>query len=391
MVTKNKLEQQIAVFGESGSGKTVLLSSFFGPTQEEGYGERNLFNVVADDTGQGAKLFQNFLGMRNSARLPEPNKFKSVSYSFSVRRAKELALNSKKKAPFDAVRLVWHDYPGEWFTQDVAGEEAARRVEGFRALLGSDVAVLLVDAQLLLDNAGQEEAYLKSLFYNYRTGLENLRDEILDDGKPLVVFPRIWIVALSKSDLMPEVDVQQFRELIIEKGAEDLDRLRRTIASMVEAPEALAVGEDFLLLSSAKFSPGEIEVTQRVGLDLLLPIAAVLPFERHVRWARTQQLPHQVAEQLLDNAGKVAAALTMVAPFVRRIKLPGPVAAVGALLAGLLSKDVIDRVVGMGRAKLEEAKSEALARHDYLTAVLMRFRIDLEDGERSKTLLRSLK
>ncbi len=391
MATKNKLEQQIAVFGESGSGKTVLLSSFFGPTQEEGYGERNLYDVVADDTGQGARLFQNFLGMRNSARVPEPNKFKSTSYSFSVRRAKSLDADGKKKAPFDAVRLVWHDYPGEWFTQNVTGEEATRRVEGFRSLLGSDIAVLLVDAQLLLDNVGQEEAYLKSLFFNYRTGLENLKEEILDDGKPLVVFPRIWVVALSKSDLMPEVDVQQFRELIIEKGAEDLDRLRRTIASMVEAPGALAVGEDFLLLSSAKFSPGEIEVTQRVGLDLVLPIAAVLPFERHVRWARTQQLPHQVAEQLLDNASKIAAALAMVAPFVRRIKLPGPVAAVGSLLAGLLTKDVIDRVVGMGRAKLEEAKSEALARHDYLTAVLMRFRIDLEDGERSKTLLRSLK
>lgn len=47
MVTKNKLEQQIAACGESGSGKTVLLSLFFGPTQEERCGERNLFNVVA--------------------------------------------------------------------------------------------------------------------------------------------------------------------------------------------------------------------------------------------------------------------------------------------------------------------------------------------------------
>ena len=28
------LEQHIAVFGESGSGKTVLLSSFYGATQE---------------------------------------------------------------------------------------------------------------------------------------------------------------------------------------------------------------------------------------------------------------------------------------------------------------------------------------------------------------------
>lgn len=30
-------EQHTAVFGESGSGKTVLVSSFFGPTQEGSY------------------------------------------------------------------------------------------------------------------------------------------------------------------------------------------------------------------------------------------------------------------------------------------------------------------------------------------------------------------
>lgn len=391
MATKNELEQHIAVFGESGSGKTVLISSFFGPTQEDGYGERNLFDVVADDTGQGAKLFQNYLGMRNSARVPEPNKFTSIAYSFSVKRAKGLVTDPARRVPLEEVRLVWHDYPGEWFTQGVTGEEAARRVEGFRALLGSDIALLLVDAQLLLDNAGQEEAYLRSLFFNYRTGLEGLRDDILDDGEPLVEFPRIWVVALSKSDLMPDTDAQKFKELIVEKSAGDLDRLRKTIASMVAAPEALSVGEDFLLLSSAKFRPGEIEVTQRVGVDLLLPIAAVLPFERHARWARSKQLPHQVADHLLNNAGRVAAALAIVAPFVKRFRLPGPIAAISTVVATLLSKETLDRIVDVGRAKLEEAKADALARHDYLTAVLTRFRIDLEDAEQSKVLLRSRK
>ncbi|WP_242519379.1 hypothetical protein [Microbacterium esteraromaticum] len=79
------LEQHIAVFGESGSGKTVLLSSFFGPSEEQGYGERNLFDIVADDAGQGVKLYQNYLGMKKSARVPEPNKFRSIAYSFSIR------------------------------------------------------------------------------------------------------------------------------------------------------------------------------------------------------------------------------------------------------------------------------------------------------------------
>ena len=45
-------EQHIAVFGESGSGKTVLVSSFFGPTQERSY-SNDLWDLIADDTGQG--------------------------------------------------------------------------------------------------------------------------------------------------------------------------------------------------------------------------------------------------------------------------------------------------------------------------------------------------
>ena len=107
-----------------------------------------------------------------------------------------------KATPFDALRLVWHDYPGEWFTQEPSStEEAARRVETFTKLLKSDVALVLVDGQKLLDHAGEEEKYLKSLLWGLRGGLEKLRDDILTDGEPLTEFPRIWILALSKADL----------------------------------------------------------------------------------------------------------------------------------------------------------------------------------------------
>lgn len=62
-------EQHIAVFGESGSGKTVLLSSFFGPTQEGPYSDE-LWDLVADDTSQGNRLYQNYVGMRDDATAP---------------------------------------------------------------------------------------------------------------------------------------------------------------------------------------------------------------------------------------------------------------------------------------------------------------------------------
>lgn len=209
-MAKKMIERHIAVFGESGSGKTVLLSSFYGPTQEKGFAEKNGFNVVSESRGQANSLFQNYVGMRDDRELPEATRFASTAYSFMLKMAPNSAGGSPA-ASHDTMRMVWHDYPGEWFGKDLSGEEANRRVDGFRSLLTSDVAILLVDAQRLIENKGQEHAYLKSLFFTYREGFAALRDDILTDGAPLTRFPRIWMIALSKADLLPDLDVHGFK------------------------------------------------------------------------------------------------------------------------------------------------------------------------------------
>lgn len=56
MQLKRALEQHIAVFGESGSGKTVMISSFYGAKQESQFLKDSLYRVVADETGQGNRL-----------------------------------------------------------------------------------------------------------------------------------------------------------------------------------------------------------------------------------------------------------------------------------------------------------------------------------------------
>ena len=381
MELNRALEQHIAVFGESGSGKTVMLSSFYGATQEPRYLQKSLFHVLPDDVGQGNRLHRNYLGMRNSARLPEPTRFAATSYAFSVKLKDEADADLMKTKPFDALRLVWHDYPGEWFEEDVSGpEEAQRRIDTFKALLGSDVALLLIDGQRLSDNSGEEERYLKSLFTNFRNGLLSLKSELLEDGKPLVEFPRIWILALSKSDLLPELDVFKFRDLLIEKASDDIDELRKVIAGLVEANGALSVGEDFVLLSSAKFESGKIEVTKRVGVDLILPLAAVLPFERHTRWAEALHIPGKVLENLLRGAGPFAAVL-----IGSKGILPGPL----GFLQKLVGPDFIKDAVNLAADKLSDINAEAVAKRDYLTATLTRFKMDLTQGEADRTLLRS--
>ena len=389
-------EQHIAVFGESGSGKTVMLSSFYGATQEPQYMREGLVNVVADDIGQGTQLHRNYLGMRDSARLPAPTRFSSTSYAFSVRLKDAGAKAANKAKQFDTMRLVWHDYPGEWFEQGVSGpEEAQRRVDTFRSLLGSDVALLLVDGQRLLDNAGEEERYLKSLLANFRNGLLSLKEDLLEDGKPLVKFPRIWVLALSKADLLPELDVFKFRDLLIDKVADDLSELRHTLAGLMESSDALAVGEDFMLLSSAKFEVGKIELTKRVGLDLILPLAAILPFERHVRWIEQKKAGAKVAEELLDGAGAWASTLLGMAG--GRIGKLGALAGkfdarIRTLMAILGSEQVstlVKEAAQLAGNKLKERNAEALAKQDYMAAVLTGYQMDLEKGEADEVLLLS--
>lgn len=382
MELSRTLEQQIAVFGESGSGKTVMISSFYGAAQEPEYLQKKLFHVVARETGQGSRLHRNYLGMKNSARVPAPTKFSATSYSFSVKLKDGADPKVKKAKPFDALHLTWHDYPGEWFENDVSGpEEAQRRVDTFKTLLGSDVAFILVDGQRLLDNAGEEERYLRSLLSNFRNGLLSLKDDLLDEGQPLVEFPRIWVMALSKADLLPDLDVFAFRDLLVEKACDDLDELRKVIAGMVVSSDALSVGEDFVVFSSAEFGAERIEVDKRVGLDLILPLAAILPFERHVKWSQVLQLPGKVASNLLGSASALAVVL------LGKSKVSGPL---GLLLSavGPDALSVFTKQAGDGLAKIN---SDAMAKKDYLTAALTRFRMDLDAAERERTLLRSLR
>ena len=381
-------EQHIAVFGGSGSGKTVLVSSFYGAAQEHAFLKESLFHVIADNTGQGNLLLQNYLRMKNNARVPETTRFEATPYSFTIKMKDQGDAKVAKGKPFDALRLVWHDYPGQWFEEEPSSEEEAhRRVDTFRLLLRSDVALVLVDGQKLLDYAGEEEKYLKSLLWGLRDGLLRLKNDLLDDGEPLVRFPRIWIMALSKADLHPDLDVHGFQDLVIEKAAGDLSSLQEVLMGMVQIPEAMSIGEDFMLLSSARFEPGKIEVTERVGLDLLLPVACLLPLERLARWAERFEIPGKWLDHLADNADAFAALIMrakVLDELLRKIPKVGPV------LAKILRPALV-AVVKLTESQIREINREARANRDYLKATLTQFRLDLDHGVKDDLLVKSLK
>ncbi|MFF1830524.1 ATP/GTP-binding protein [Paenarthrobacter sp. NPDC058040] len=385
-MNQNKVarEQQIAVFGESGSGKTVLLSSFYGLALEQQLSGTERFDILAVDSAQGRRLHQNYLGMKNSALLPISTHFSSTSYAFTIKR-KPGAPTKSKKVNSEELRLVWHDYPGEWFEEEPGGpEEEQRRISTFQALLGSDVAMVLVDGQKLLDHAGEEERYLKSLLTNISTQLLKLRDDVLHDNQPLARFPRIWLLALSKADLLPETDVASFRDLLVEKVGRELNKLQEVVGTFVEAPEALSVGEDFVLLSSAQFEPKKIEVTKRVGLDLILPIAAMLPLSRFLPWAQAMSKGTGAAKHLVNVVSPLIDAFGSARVQVLMSRLPGPVATAARLFGTSLSKSAFD----LAGRKVEDIHVRAREKHDFLTETLTGFQMELDRGDDEKVLLR---
>ena len=170
-----------------------------------------------------------------------------------------------------------------------------------------------------------------------------------------------------------------------EKAAGDVSRLHETLKGFVQIPEALSIGEDFMLLSSARFEAGKIEVTQRVGLDLILPVASMLPLERVAQWAKRFDIPLKVLGGLVDNAEEFAQVLTaaamVLAKFLAKVPKIGP-------FLSKISVPALLFAVDLSTAKLEEIHTQAVADRDYLTATLTQFRLDLDRGVNDNLLVK---
>lgn len=374
--------QHVAVFGAGGSGKSVLISSFYGATQEPAFIRDHSYRVRAVDSGDGTMLRQNYLRMKNTAQVPDSTRYSAPAYQFTINPRQGDSSRGR------GVRLVWHDYPGGWFTDEPSSEqERTRRVEAFRKLLVSDVAILLVDGQQILDHRGEEEKYLRDLLWGMREKLEDLRESLLVDGERLVDFPRTWLVALSKSDLHPDLDVQAFRDLVIEKAGADLAELGRTLATFVQTPEAMSVGQDFALLSSAKFKDGRIDVSERVGVDLILPLAIILPLERAVRWSTRFDLPRQALSGLLRDPERVSHLIRAAGLPIS--KLVGRIPVVGRTLS-IIAIPLLERLATAAPDVLQELHERSLQEHDYFTATLTELKIALDAGRTRDQLVTEL-
>lgn len=375
MAKTRTITQKIAVFGQSGSGKTVLISSFYGPLQDPEFLKHSFYEVRSDSTQAGIMLHQNFVKMKKDNTAPVQNRFDDHTFRFSVLPQEG---NSEQK-----IELEWHDYPGEWFETDPAtSDEQAERISTFQSLMTSDLAIILVDGAKLLANKGEEERYLKVLFNSYRQSFETLRNKIIGNGSKQDQFPRVWIIALSKADLWPDFTVHEFRDLIVGKAAGEIVELTRTLTKFVSHEQSFSLGEEFLLLSSAKFEDRHIDVTKRTGVDLILPLAGVHPISKFASWRKFGKIPPSIADKLkfIDAAPLVTKGIRMASERITVLKRLSVSDSAVVMILTLLDAAV---------SEVKSAQGDAMKKHDFFGSLMAEFVLSLKEAEKQRKLLRS--
>ena len=252
-----KNELRIAFFGESGAGKTTLVSSYFGNLQHNDFIDKNNYFIQADSISIGNKLLEKFYNIE--AKTFPLGTDESFEYKFNF-KVKSL-LNETP------VQISWLDYPGKWWQTDPKDEtEAIERKKAIYSLLQSHVGFIFIDSEkYIIDGIN----YVKRLFNHFTNEIKRIQSQINMGGETLVIedFPKEWIIAFTKSDVLEEKNAKQISKKILRNCLGEIDALGKQLNTD-------NIGHRLLLLSSVEAKDGMIiEPKNNFGLDLIAPLA----------------------------------------------------------------------------------------------------------------------
>lgn len=258
---KGKVEEpipeiQIALFGQSGSGKTTFLASYFGNQQRHSFEKTKGYALEAQDISTGSKLISEYYRM-------EEGSFPMGTESFSEYRF-NLKISGIHKP---GLQVVWYDYPGGWWERTPFDKsEAQERKLSLKKIVSSDVGIVMIDASKYLRNG---MSYIQALFDSFRNEIRRLKDSI-PSGEEMKL-PSEWMIVISKSDMLPaEKRAEDLSKEIISHAFEQFNGIGEALGSK-------SFGKQFLLVSSALADKNKvIDAHKFIGLQLIAPLSLMM-------------------------------------------------------------------------------------------------------------------
>lgn len=250
----SKATIRIALFGESGSGKTTFLSKYFGIVGSGTFGRQFGYDISCVDKEKGAELLHKYFDMTDNNTFPPSTHDIGRYYPFMFNIYKQ---------PKPILHFEVSDYPGEWWNKSPLPPEAN---EFLASLLASDVGFLFIDGSKYLKHG---KGYLCALFGSFYNAIVHM--------PPSLNLPKQWVLIISKCDLLEEAFSAKEMSQIVLSDPIVSDSLQR-LSQVVGCP---ALGEDVLLLSSVKSFDGvTIQSVDDLGFQYFAPLSLFKALEK---------------------------------------------------------------------------------------------------------------
>lgn len=258
-------EIRLAVFGASASGKTTLLSSYFGNQQRDSFEKTYKYRLEADDILDGNLLLSRYYKMEEGTFPLGTEKF--MEHSFSLKIAGLCT---------PCMRIRWLDYPGGWWERSPVDDfEKRERHMAFKKLLESHVGILLVDG---IRYHMEGLPYVRHLLDQFKAEIRRTQDHLASENTPQSNFPKQWILAITKADqLPPDMSAEKICKEII-SGAVD------QVNGVAKAVNAKSFGHQYLLLSAVQGDGAKVvDAHQHIGLTLIAPVGLLAIFSEVIK------------------------------------------------------------------------------------------------------------
>lgn len=325
---------QIALFGDSGSGKTTFLSSYYGNMQRNDFERKKGYRLKAEQSVD-ASLLTRYYEMEGGSFPLGTESF--TEYTF------ELMITGLSRS---GLKINWFDYPGGWWRSEPQdNDEKLVRLSALKKLLTSNVAVFLIDGAKYLSNG---DKYLRLQLDIFKNAIKKIKESQAENGTPIDgLLPKKWIIAVSKADLFPEgTTAKALAESMLDGARDQFEGVSNAISA-----QNSDFGKQFLLLSSVKGSSNSkvADAHQFMGLQLIAPLALMSTL-RELKEIADKPNNYGFFENILKNISKAIDWIDSIDDV-----LPPKYQMVTKILKAIDAKGMVDKKAGDFRQQQEDA------------------------------------
>jgi GTPase SAR1 family protein len=357
---------KIALFGQSGAGKTTFFSSYYGSQRSQRFEKEHGYRLRTKIATDGNTLLGRYQAMEQG-QFPIATDMATIhEFDLMVR-----PLSSP------GMEISWLDYPGGWWERvpkDQSEKIERRKVLG--ELISSHAIILLLDAARWQDEG---RVYLRDTLHRFSNLIEDIKSDLEKEIGFTSDIPQTVLLAVSKADLLREEETAEtVARKVLSDAMHEVNAIARSLGSSKESP-APFLSHIILLSSAACDADGRADVSRTMSLNLIAPIVLAAILDNAAKRSGKKPWSGYLAS-MLDGLASLLWLIDKIDDF-----LPKKYQIITAILRALPLE-----TLARGKAEdLRRIRQEALERFDVITAAAAAMASELIEAQGTRAYFRA--